>query len=380
MRLQPTVTACLLAALTLLLYAFRLTAPPISPDEAAFNARAATVRPGTTPLFFRVNGDRWLQPAAVYANAAVGTAGGDDQSGRFASAVFGAADVALVFLIAHLLSGRVWIGMIAAVVLMLTPAHWLLAQRGTDAIFPAPLVLLWLWNLVRFLKWDAMRSLAGAAAALGASLYVHPAGPMTAAFLWLLTLAVARRRNRVRLAAATLVFGAAWLPAAWWFFRYPDTYPQTFGQWLILAPHIRVPLAGLQAFINPNTLGTRTSLYWGFWDPSWLFFSTNGTAAPLLLVALPLIALGLLHCAGRIHRETGIIVIVTALVVPLAGATFGVPHYMADAAAVLPILALVAALGVDYLVELVNRRRALKDDEHPAAPDGWDSDPLMPRT
>ena len=380
MRLQPTVTACLLAALTLLLYAFRLTTPPISPDEAAFNARAATVRPGATPLFFRVNDDRWLQPAAVYANAAVGTAGGDDQSGRFASVLLGASDVALVFSIAHLLSGRAWVGMIAAVVLMLTPAHWLLAQRGTDAIFPAPLVLLWLWNLVRFLKWDAMRSLAGAAAALGALIYVHPAGPMTAAFLWLLTLAVARRRNRVRLLAATVVFGAAWLPAAWWFFRYPDTYPQTFGQWLILAPHIRVPLAGLQAFMNPNTLGTRTSLYWGFWDPSWLFFRTNGTAAPLLLVTLPLIALGLLHCAGRIHRETRIIVMVTALVVPLAGATFGAPHYMADAAAVLPILALLAALGVDYLAELVNRRRALKDHEHPPATDGWDSDPLMPRT
>ena len=46
---------------------------------------------------------------------------------------------------------------------------------------------------------------------------------------------------------------------------------------------------------------------------------------------------------------------------PLAGATFGVPHYMTEAASVLPILALVAGLGVDQLIALVDRR-PLEDD------------------
>ena len=91
----------------------------------------------------------------------------------------------------------------------------------------------------------------------------------------MLTLVVARRRNRVRLFASTLVFGAAWLPAAWWFFRHPDTYADTFGRWFIFAAHVRDPIAGLQAQINSNTLGVRASLYWGFWDPSWLFFAAK---------------------------------------------------------------------------------------------------------
>ena len=47
MRLQPTVTACLLAVMTLLLYAFRLTSAPATPDAAAFNASAESVRAGT---------------------------------------------------------------------------------------------------------------------------------------------------------------------------------------------------------------------------------------------------------------------------------------------------------------------------------------------
>src|SRR5829696_10561281 len=218
MRLQPTVTACLFAGMALLLYAYRLTAAPITPDEAAFNSRAQSIRAGSTPLFFHVQGERWLQPAAVYTNTMARAAGGDDVSGRFASAIAGAADVALVFLIVHLITGRAWVAAIAALILMLTPAHWSLAQLGTDALFPAPFVLLWLWNLLRFFKWDTMRSLAGAAASLGVCVYAHPSGPLTAAFLWLLTLVVARHRNRTRLLAATLVFVAAWLPAAWWFY------------------------------------------------------------------------------------------------------------------------------------------------------------------
>lgn len=380
MRLQPIVTACLLAGLTVLLYGFRLTASPVTPEESAFNTQGQTLRAGATPLFFHLRDEHWLQPLAVYANAAMRAIGGDDMAGRIASAAIGAANVGLVFLIAHLVTGRAWIGMVSALLLIATPAHWSLAQRGTDAIFPVPFILLWLWNVILFLKRDSMRSLAMAAAALGACVYSHPAAPLTAAFLWTLTLVVARRRNRVRLFTATLVFGAAWLPAAWWFFRHPDTYADTFGRWFIFAAHARDPLAGLQAQINSNTLGVRASLYWGFWDPSWLFFAATDTAAPMLMITLPLIVLGIVSCLRQADRSVGAIVLGGALIVPVAGATLGLPHYMPEAAAVLPILALVSGLGVDYLAGLIGRRRSLEDDEDAAVADGWDSDHLMPRT
>ena len=380
MRLQPIATACLLSALTLLLYGFRLTAAPVAPEESAFNQAAQTVRAGTTPLFFHLRDEHWLQPLAVYANGVMRAAGGDDVAGRIASAALGAVDVGLVFLIAQLVTGRTWIGIVAALVLMTTPAHWSLAQRGTDAIFPVPFILLWLWNGLLFLKRDSVQSLAISAAALGVSVYSHPAAPLTAAFLWALTLVVARRRNRVRLFTATLAFGAAWLPAAWWFFRHPATYADTFGRWFIFAAHARDPIAGLQAQINSNTLGVRASLYWGFWDPSWLFFATKDTAAPLLLISLPLIVLGIIGCLRQADRSVGAIVLGAALIVPLAGATLGLPHYLSDAAAVLPILALVSGVGVDYLAGLVRPRRSLEDDEDAAVAQGWDSDHLMPRS
>jgi hypothetical protein len=200
--------------------------------------------------------------------------------------------------------------------------------------------------------------------------YAHPAGPLTAVFLWILTIAIARRRNPVRLFTATCVFGATWLPAAAWFYRHADTYPDTFGRWFIFAAHVRNPLDGLRAFINPGTLGNRASMYWGFWDPSWLFFNARDAAAPLLLIAAPFIVLGVLRCTRHLPRATAALLIGTALIAPLAGATFGVPHFLADAAVVMPILALLSALGVEHLVRLVSRR-PLEDREAVGPVEGW---------
>ena len=137
---------------------------------------------------------------------------------------------------------------------MLTPAFWSFAQRGTDAMIPVPFLLLWLLSVLRFLKGDAFGTLALAAAMLGISTYTHLAAPLTALFLWGLTLVVARRRNPTRVIAATAVFGAAWLPACVWFMRHADAYPDTFGRWFVLAAHLRTPFDGLRAFFNTGTL------------------------------------------------------------------------------------------------------------------------------
>ncbi len=370
-------TACVLAGMTLLFYAFHLSAAPLTTDESIFNDRGQSLRAGPPPLFFHVRDEHWRQPIGVYINAAVRAIGGDDMSGRIASVVVGAINVALVFLIAHLLTGRALVGTFAAAILMFTPAHWSIAQLGTDAIFPVPLVLLWLWRSLRFFKSDT--GLPIAAGVLGLSVYSHPAGPLTAAFLWMLTLIVARRRNRARRLVSTLIFGLAWLPAAAWFYLHPDTYADTFGRWFVFAAHLRNPIDGVLAFFNLNTLGTRAALYWDFWNPSWLFFRDDRTAAPLLMIAAPFIAMGFYRCARLVSRESGVIVLGALAIIPLAGATFLIPHYMTEAASVLPILALVAGLGVAQLIALVDRR-PLEDGVHVAAVEGWHSDQLMPRS
>jgi hypothetical protein len=380
MRLKPSVAAGLLAGAGLLLSGYFIGTGEPTPAEYPFNAQAQSVLSGNTPVFFHAGGDRWLQPMAVYANAAVRAATAGPTAGRIASAMVGAIDIALVFLIAQAIAGTAWAAFASSLTLLVTPGHLAVSLSATDAIFPALLVLCWLYGVLQFLKWDSQRALTGAAVALGLCVYSHPSGPLTALFLWLLTLAIAWRRNRVRLATASVVFIAMWLPAAGWFFLHPDSYPDTFGRWFVLKAHLRNPLDGLKAFFNPNTLGQRASFYWGFWDPSWLFFPTDRVLSPLLLVSAPFIVFALIR-ARHLARESIVLVVGAALIAPLAGATFGVPHYILDAAAALPLLAILTGLGVDQLVAVITRRKPPLDDDIPVAPvEGWHDDDALPET
>src|SRR5690349_17317353 len=153
MRLKPILAAGILAGVGLLLAGYFLGTGEPTAAELPFNRQAQSVRGGNTPLFFHAGGETWLQPIAVYANAAVRVAAGPT-SGRVASAIAGAVDIGLVFLIAHLIAGTAWAAFGASLVLMVTPAHLAAAISATDAVFPALFVLLWLYGVLNFLKRD----------------------------------------------------------------------------------------------------------------------------------------------------------------------------------------------------------------------------------
>jgi hypothetical protein len=362
MRPQPIVAALVLAGISILVAAYYLRTPTPTAQEVTFNMHAQSVLNGKPAMFFHTAGDQWLQPLPVYLNAAVRAISPRATSGRIVSAIAGGVNVALVVLIVLLITDRIWVAVAAGAILILTPSHIALSIRGNDAMLLSTLMLSWLYGVVRFLKFDSLQTLVVAAITLGLAVYAHQSGPLTAVFLWVLTLAVAYRRNRIRLLTATAAFAAMWVPAAATFFLQPSTYPDTFGRWFVFAAHLRNPIDGALAFINPNTLGNRATMYWGFWDPSWLFFRSPDGPAPLLLIAAPLIAVAIIRWPTHGTRDVAALVIGSALIVPVAGSSFGVPHYIADAGAVPPILAVLAGIGVNELVRLVVPDRPLEDD------------------
>jgi 4-amino-4-deoxy-L-arabinose transferase-like glycosyltransferase len=378
MRLRPTLTAWIVAGIAFAAVLVVRPVPQVNRENIAFIEQGQAVLRGETPMFFHAGGETWLPPIPVYLNALAQSVIGPIRAGQYAGAIAGAVNIALVFLIAHTITGHSVAAFASALTLLLTGSHTALALDGTAAIYPAPFLLLWLYLLLVFLKRDLPGALYGAAASLGLCVYAHPAGPLTAVFLWLLTLAVTWRRNRARVLTATLTFIAMWVPAAAWFYLHPDTYPDTFGRWVILKSHIRNPLDLLGAFFNANTLGNRASLYWGFWDPSWLFFRGESTPAPLLWLEAPLIGVALIRIR-HLAPNVATVLIGSTLVVPLAGSTFGIAHYLPYAATVLPLLAILSGFGVDQLVGLVARRRPLEDDVAMVPVDGWDGDDVMPR-
>lgn len=350
MSLRPTATACILAALTIVAYSIH-SPTQLTVDEKVFADQSRAIA-STPSLFIHVGDEHWLQPAAVYSAAIIRAAGGGDRSGRIASTIVGAINVALVFIAVRTFAAE-WIAVLAALLLMGTPAHWWYARLGTDAIFPVPFVLLWLIAMLRFIQFDSPRTLALATLALGVGLYTHPTAPMLMSWLWIATVSglIVWRRLTVRNAIAiTIGFGVCLIPAATWFALHPATYNDTFGRWAIFAAHLRFPMDGLRAQMNWNTVGNRTSVFWGLLDPSFLFFaSETRVIAPFLLCVPVLVGLGVARLLTSAQPDRRLVLFAAVLVPPIVASTFGQEHDLGMMTAMTGPLAVIAGQGLESL-------------------------------
>lgn len=360
----PIATAFLLGLATAIFYGIEIGRQPIGPDEARVLSYAQRPIRGAPPVLIDT-GDRWLQPLSVYATTIAHRAAPGFFAGRWASVAIAGVNAALMFLVAWRWFGGSLAALAATLVLVLTPAHILYGRQGVDAIYVVPFVLLWLYALLGFLQNDRPSAIAAAAAALGAGVYATTAAPLTMVFLFMTTFVVlwsTGRRKVSTLLVAAAAFAATLLPLAIWFALHPATYIDTYGSWAIHPAHLRNPLDAVQAFVNRNTLGTRASAYWGLIDPSFLFFSSGVGRAPLHWAAAPLIAAGVYRCVTT-RTPASMLVLAGAIVAPLAGASFGQPHYISNALALLPFLALLAGHGVNLVRELITGPPPSLDEE-----------------
>ncbi len=357
-RLRSIATAGLLAVVAFGLYAIHIGTPPLSTAESELLLQLNRIGSGADgfPLFFHVADERWLQPVAVYFTSLVSLLTASSSPGRLAAAAIGALDVALMFLLCRRLLASPSVAAGAALLLMATPAHIVFARTGVDAIYPLPIVLVWLIALAAYFEIGDRRLAAAGGFALGIGVYSHPSAPVTMGLLLVVTMAaiyLSGRRSAAHVAAPAAAFLAPLLLAAVWFAANPTAYPDTFGRWAIHAAHLRSPIEGIRAFVNWNTLGTRLSLYWGFFDPSWLFLDgPASTAAPLRGASPFLFATVVALVAGVSQRLRAgflpmtLILLGGVTVAPLAASTFGGAHSIGDALVVVPLVTAVAAGGV----------------------------------
>jgi hypothetical protein len=350
--LRSIATAGLLAILAFGLYAVGIGARPVTPAEAELTRHTGDA----AALFFKADDDRWLMPLAVYAAALTDVVSPPDSAGRLAAAAIGGLNVALMFLLArHVLSSTA-AGLGAALLLMATPAHIVFARMGVDAIYPLPFVLAWLIALQSFFQNRDRRFAAAGAFALGVGVYTTPSAPLTMGFLLVATLVaiwLSGARDGRSLAIPAVAFVVPLSIAAAWFAANPAAYPDTFGRWAIHAAHLRSPVDLLLAFVNWNTIGTRASLYWGFLDPSWLFFDGPADSHSVLHGAAPFLfatAVGLVAgIATRVRAgitPIGFLLIIGLAIAPLAASTFGERQAIANVLVMVPFVVILAAGGI----------------------------------
>ncbi|MDO8679484.1 MAG: glycosyltransferase family 39 protein [Acidobacteriota bacterium] len=363
-RLRLIVTAGAIAGITLILYGTRLgPPPPLSSDEAALYAHAQSLASSgrdtagrIAPLFFQTSEEAWLQPIPVYSTAAVLAVTSTAEWGaRFSTARVAALSALLIYLIGRRLFRRESLAISCSALLALTPALFAHARIAGDGPYPLPFVLVWLYCLLAFRDRPRTWLLVIAGVALGLGVYSQPGAPITMAFLAVITVPALRASGHLTL-RTLMGFAAGFvlplLVMVPWFISHPETYRDTMGRWAILQAHIRFPLDGLRAFVNWTTLGMRASFYWGFFDPSWLFFSGADRAgvlrgaAPLLWPLAVLVPLGFSLIVKVSESATRILLTGGLLIAPMAAATLGVPHNIGQAMTVIPFAVLLAGFGI----------------------------------
>ncbi len=334
-----------LAILSTVAYGHGLAATVSPANEGVIATQAATLAEHgwrdqegrAAPLFVHVEADLWLPPFPVYSTVLLSKlAPAARPHARWAAALCGAADVWLLYVFLVRCVRSPLVACAAALVLLSIPAHVVFSRAAmVDGIWQVPFILGWAIGMTALTERPSPRGrwlFTVGAASLAASTYTQPSAALMSPLFALATLTIVRASEGWRIRDVLPAAGASvaiLLPLLVWYARYPGTYPDTFGRWVLHPAHLRNPLAWWQAVSNWHRVANVTALFWDFFAPSHLFIAPEGPGFCGMfptLVALPL-AVGV-YALVRARSETnavecmGPVVMSACIIGPLAAAMF----------------------------------------------------------
>ena len=272
------VTMAAVLALAGLLYLFRLGDAPINvtTDEARFALQAhalaetgSDTRGNHLPLFFLIadplianhTSVAWWQPQLFYLMAgSFSLLPVSEFSARLPIALVALLNVWLIYAVARRAFPNPWYGVAAAFLLALTPAHFILGRLATDYFLPLAFALGWLLCLLECQRRDSPGIAVTTGLVLGFGLFSYITSwmvmPLYLALTCLLLWQAGKSLRFMALVAAG--FALPLLPLAVWLTANPSMPRDVFANYKVST--------GLR-------LVERTSLYWDYFNPSYLFFS-----------------------------------------------------------------------------------------------------------
>lgn len=272
------------------LYARRLGEAPVymTPDEViiAVDAHAIAttgrdVHGAFMPLYFKVQmrGETrmgWFMPVIFYAMAAVlKVLPLSEVSARAPTVIVWLTDVVLIFFIARRMFRRDSLAVAAAVLLALTPAHFILSRYAMDYLYPVPFVLGWLACMLAYLESGRLRTLWAATFVLGLGFYSYIAAVLMAPVYLLFTAALLLHERKPWRDYAVAAAGFA-IPLSLfvpWYLAHPTAFADTASRYDLYDTTSMDALQGLRSFFSYNNIESRAAVYWSFLNPSFLFFT-----------------------------------------------------------------------------------------------------------
>jgi hypothetical protein len=310
----------------------------------------------TDPLPPAGHSDIWYQPSLFYLLSLVlRFLPFAESTARMPLAAIGLVDAWLVFAIARRLFVSPWYAALAALTLLMAPAHFIFSRQVTDYICPLPFVLAWLLCLVTFIDTGKGWLLFAGGCLLGLGCYSYVASWVMMPFYLSVTWMVAMTSGTARARAAALSTAGFALPLLvlpLWLWSHPTVAADTFARYKLTGTH---PASVASGAIE------RLATYWAYFDPSYLFLSgspnstqSTRTAGVLLLPTSVFLVRGVYDVLRRRGPKTNTILLLGFLSAPLA--VVAIMPASADYAAgrelaVVPFAILLSMVGVVSLLE-----------------------------
>jgi Dolichyl-phosphate-mannose-protein mannosyltransferase len=370
---RVTLTAAAIAGATMVLYAWRLGDAPIylSPDEAIISVDAHTlattgrdVHGSFLPLFFRIQlpGESrmgWFTPIIFYLSALVLKALPLSEGVvRIPSMLVGVVNVVLLYFVGRRLFQAEPLAIVAAALLALTPAHFILSRYALDYLYPLPFVLAWFLCLLTFLDTKRPPTLFAGTLLLGIGVYSYIAALVLMPLYFVATCIVVLREPRPLqlLGVCALGFGLPLLFLAGWSIGHPTAFADTAARYdLYDAKHLNA-LQGIRSFLTYTNVDRLASLYWSFFNPSFLFFTGDRqsmfSTKLIGVFTLPIAILlpgGIYSVLSRPLTTRTTLVFLGFVTAPLAALLGGEDNAITRAVTLLPFTALLATYGIEFL-------------------------------
>jgi 4-amino-4-deoxy-L-arabinose transferase-like glycosyltransferase len=361
-------TAAVLAVGVLCLYILQVerTPPSLANDEVIISLTAHSI--ATTgkdligrswPLYIQMTEGSWFHPVIVYSIAlALQILPLSEWTVRLPTVIAGVTNVVLMYFIGRVLFRREAAAILAALMLALSPSHFLHSRFALEYLYPLPFICAWLLCLFTYLERHDLRWLFASTVVLGFGFYSYIASVFVMPMYMALTgLALVRhgaplRAFGVACTGFLLPLLALFVP---WFLQHNAAFGHTVGHYAIYDTRDLDPLQGLRELLSYRSIAERTTVFWGYLNPSFLFLDVTAThmystrTAGVFLLALAIFLPVGLYQAFRSSDAKHLLLVLGFMTAPFAAVLVGEAHAIGRALELLPFGVLLAAVGVVYL-------------------------------
>jgi 4-amino-4-deoxy-L-arabinose transferase-like glycosyltransferase len=229
---------------------------------------------------------------------------------RLPTALVGVADIVLAYLLGRRLWPARYAGLLFALALATTPAHFINSRIAIPTLWSVPWLLGWLLALAHYAETRRLRALAVSILCLAGAAYGYLGTAVVVPLYTLGTLAFlffGLGERTVRPYAIAAGAGAAGLSLiAYWHLLHPERFRELIDYYVTGSSAMRTGTPLFASGLVPNfaAVQERVTTYWNYFDPSFLFLGgddsprySTGRAGVFLLPAVALLPIGMYRAA-----------------------------------------------------------------------------------